>query len=107
MSTPASRPARPGRSIPRPASDEGTDPIDYRSPNPSTRPAAPAAPAGQATTTPKAQTPPPSVSGREATVQLGVRVSPEISDLVDAAHRRTGRTRRDLVEDAIRRARWT
>jgi hypothetical protein len=112
------RPARPARG-PRPAADEGQDPVDYRPPT--TMPTPP----------PESNTPPeekdtPSVSaavttatapiapaapqlmaaprGREQTVQLATRISPEIAVLIDAAANRTGQSKRQIIEQAIQQA---
>jgi len=120
------RPARPGRSKPVPAPDAGVDPIDYKpatsepqpTPTTSTRESAPAegkgarsvpaaAPTPQASTqaAPAASAPAAS-GGREQTVQLSSRVSPQIAQLIDAAAARTGRSKRELIEAAIAAAPW-
>lgn len=39
--------------------------------------------------------------GREQTVQLATRISPEIADLIDAAAIRTGYSKRNIIEQAI------
>jgi hypothetical protein len=44
--------------------------------------------------------------GREVTVQLATRVSPEVAAMVDAEYARTGRSKRALIEEAIRSAPW-
>lgn len=81
MTTSSERPTP--RIRPRPAADENTDPVI------STPPAAPG----------------PAVPGRrgpEPTVQLNVRVASEISALIHHAQASTGRTKRQLIEHAIR-----
>lgn len=120
------RPARPGRTKPVPAADTGVDPIDYR---PTSQEHAPAPATSTSATTPvegkgtprvpaAAPTPPASTStaapaiigtatrGREQTVQLSTRVSPDVTDIIDQAAAATGRSKRDLVEEAIRNAAW-
>lgn len=89
MSTQPERPAR-GKTRPRPAADENLDPVDYRS-------APPAAP------------PPPPAPGpgrKEATVQLATRISLEIDTILTNAAAKTGKSKRALVEEAIRNT-WT
>jgi hypothetical protein len=39
--------------------------------------------------------------GREQTVQLATRISPEIADLIDGAANRTGYSKRNIIEQAI------
>lgn len=119
------RPARPGRTKPVPAADTGVDPIDYR---PTAQESAPAPATVTSATVPDegkgarsvpaaAPTPPASTStapaaiapitrGREQTVQLSTRVSPDVTDIIDQAAATTGRSKRDLVEEAIRNAAW-
>lgn len=41
--------------------------------------------------------------GREQTVQLATRISPEIAALIDAAANRTGYSKRNIIEQAIQR----
>jgi hypothetical protein len=65
------------RSRPRPAPDDALDPIHSAPPRSPRR-------------------------GPEATVQLNVRVAGDISDLLDREHRATDRTKRELIEHAIR-----
>lgn len=114
MSFQPERPARPLRA--KPATDEDLDPVDYRSAptsattdwgdqsvagqplSSSTVPAEsvgvmPAAPATRFQSTPR---------GREATVQLATRISPEIDAILTAAASRTGQPKRTLVEEAIK-----
>lgn len=120
------RPARPPRTKPVPASDAGVDPIDYKptAPEPQPTPATPtsestpaegkgtqsvpaAAPTPPASTPTAAAAPVSAASnGREQTVQLSSRVSPQIAQLVDAAAVRTGRSKRELIEAAIAAAPW-
>ncbi|KAA9106001.1 ribbon-helix-helix protein, CopG family [Microbacterium rhizomatis] len=112
----AERPDRPARTKPVPTDDEGVDPIEYRPAQPAATPSA--VPASAAVTA-DAVVPPedptgtsgvvgtqPVLRGRELTVQLAARVSPDVTDLVDRAAAMTGRSKRDLVEDAIRNAPW-
>lgn len=118
------RPARPGRTKPVPAADAGVDPIDYRPGTqesaPSTTPTPPSIPdegKGARSVTAAASTPAASSSAgtpamsaaaprREQTVQLSTRVSPDVTDIIDRAAAATGRSKRDLVEEAIRNAGW-
>lgn len=119
------RPARPGRTKPVPAADTGVDPIDYRpapqepapAPLPSTSDTAPAEGKGTPRVPAAAPTPPASTStatpaivatthGREQTVQLSTRVSPDVTAIIDQAAAATGRSKRELVEEAIRGAAW-
>lgn len=72
------------RSRPRPADDEGIDPIV------ATPPAAPA------------HNEAPGRRGPEPTVQLNVRVASDVHALIDQAQAATGRTKRQLIEQAIR-----
>lgn len=96
---------------PRPAADEGQDPVDYR--HTQTEPTAPIEgkgapsvpaaapePATATATAPQVFAGPP--ARREQTVQLATRISPEVAALVDAAAARTGYTKRQIVEHAIR-----
>lgn len=62
---------------------------------PSAAPATTKTPAPEFTTAPR---------GREQTVQLATRVSPEIAALIDAAASRTGQSKRQIIEHAIRQA---
>lgn len=113
------RPARPTRTKPVPTSDAGVDPIDYKpTPTTSTSESTPAEGKGTQSVPAAAPTPPASTptapaapvsaasSGREQTVQLSSRVSPQIAQLVDAAAVRTGRSKRELIEAAIAAAPW-
>lgn len=104
------------RRRPRPAADESVDPID---PRPAPSEAVQQAPAAPQQKTPKhvptTEAPPaPAVPGasspavRAATVQLSVRVTPDVVQLLDAAvaaARARGErlTQRAAIEQAIRR----
>lgn len=112
MSQQLDRPAR----RPRPAADEGQDPVDYHPPAPTpAKPVTasvdgkdtPSVSAAAATpTVPRSQPPQLNAGGRELTVQLATRVSPEVAAMVDAEYARTGRSKRALIEEAIRNAPW-
>lgn len=108
------RPARHARTKPRPAPDAGVDPID---PRPAEAPSAPERPliAGKEdkapTAAPTGGTPrePDNLAGSliptpapQATVQLNVRISPDVAELVDKAAKQ-GYSKRAIVEDALRR----
>ena len=73
------------RSRPRPAADEASDPIT-----------------GPPAATVLHPDPAPARRGPEPTVQLNVRVASEVSALIDRAAARSGRTKRQLIENAIR-----
>jgi hypothetical protein len=74
------------RSRPRPAADETVDPV-----------------VSQPTqTAPSSELPAAVRRGPEPTVQLNVRVAADVSSLIDEAVRTTGRTKRQLIEHAIR-----
>jgi hypothetical protein len=77
------------RTRPRPAADEGQDPV---------------VPASADRTPPAgAQTAPATGRrGAEPTVQLNVRVSGDVNDIIDAAVVASGSTKRQLIEQAIR-----
>lgn len=111
------RPARPARG-PRPAADEGQDPVDYHppvtAPTPTPEPTAAAkgkdtlsvsaaAPAATASPEAASSVQPPTIAhrGREQTVQLATRISPDIAALIDAAAARTGYSKRNVIEQAI------
>ncbi|GEO97303.1 hypothetical protein [Kocuria turfanensis] len=102
------RPASLARRRPRPAPDEHIDPVDYT----------PAAPATPQPATPMASTPPvqavpaeqPAVAApkrgrgrprREPTIQLGVRVAQDVSDLIEELTEHDG-TARAVIENAVR-----
>lgn len=82
------------RSRPRPAEDEGTDPVVAPPPPASEHPigAGPDSRVGEV----------PARRGPEPTVQLNVRVASDVSALIDQAVQTTGRTKRQLIEQAIR-----
>lgn len=83
--TSAERPiARPR---PRPAADEATDPV---------------VPSGRFDRPAEAALAPVARRGPEPTVQLNVRVAAGIADIIEARMTKTGKTKRQLVEDAIR-----
>lgn len=84
----SAQPERPARMKvrPRPAADENLDPVDYRS---------------EARATP----PPTPAQGpvrKEATVQLATRISLEIDAILTNAAATTGKSKRALVEEAIK-----
>jgi hypothetical protein len=58
-----------------------------------------------ATTKPAAE-PETKAPGREVTVQLATRVKPSVATLVDNGYARTGRSKRELIEEAIENAPW-
>lgn len=87
MTAQPDRPAR-GKIRPRPAADEKLDPVDYR------REVPPA---------PMPQPSPTNITGRkEATVQLATRISMEVDAILTNAAASTGKSKRALVEEAIR-----
>ncbi|MEX5265771.1 hypothetical protein RF640_17275 [Kocuria sp. CPCC 205231] len=102
------RPASLARRRPRPAPDEHIDPVDYtppRTPTPQPAPAAVSSPPAQ--TAPAAQ---PAVAApkrgrgrprREPTIQLGVRVAQDVSDLIEELTEHDG-TARAVIENAVR-----
>jgi hypothetical protein len=108
------RPERPPRG-PRPAADEGQDPVDYRpaatTPAPTTSvegkdtlsvsAAAPTAAAPPTSAAKPVQVPADAPRRREQTVQLATRVSPGVAALIDAAAARTGYSKRNVIEQAI------
>lgn len=86
-------PSRPvARPRARPAADEGHDPI-VSAPLPAPTPA-----------TLTAAAPLPTRRKAEPTVQLGTRVAVSVDEILTAAAQRTGATKRDLIEHAIRTA---
>ena len=90
----SAKPERPARSKarPRPAADEKLDPVDYRletTPSPTRQPVQAAAPA-------------PAAGRKEATVQLATRISLEIDTILTNAANTTGKSKRALVEEAIK-----
>jgi hypothetical protein len=121
MSDLPERPARPTRTKTRPVPppDADVDPIDYKSK--ATTPASPAPtqpqePEGKGAAPAPAAAAPPTLTavrapqqltgGREVTVQLATRVSPDVAAMIDAEFSRTGRSKRALIEEAIRSAPW-
>lgn len=76
------RPQPRTRTQPRPAADESHDPIDQR----------PAIP----------QQTSPSRQGPQPTVQLNVRISPDVADLISRMYQATNQSKRELIEHAIR-----
>lgn len=96
----STQPGRPGRRPrPRPAADEKLDPVDYRAqpqtlPVPTPTPVPPLAPQGSAP------------GRKEATVQLATRISLEIDTILIDAVNATGKSKRALVEEAIKNT-WT
>ncbi|MUN63424.1 hypothetical protein GMA12_09770 [Kocuria sediminis] len=108
MTDKAERPASLARRRPRPAPDEHIDSVDY-----TPRPTATAQPTVQQVSTPPVQTAPAAEpaagatkrgrgrSRRESTIQLGVRVAQDVSDLIEEL---TGHdsTARAVIENAGR-----
>ena len=101
------RPASLQRRRPRPAPDEHIDPVDYTppratSPQPATpvvsSPPVQAAPAAEPTAAPKRGRGRPR---REPTIQLGVRVAQDVSDLLEERTDHDG-TARAVIENAVR-----
>ena len=101
------RPASLQRRRPRPAPDEHIDPVDYTPPGTATpQPATPvvstppvqAAPAAEPTAAPKRGRGRPR---REPTIQLGVRVAQDVSDLIEELTEHDG-TARAVIENAVR-----
>lgn len=84
----------PRKRAPRPAPDASHDPMDTVTPPPPSSPKT-ASRRRKVTVTPK-----PDIDSR-AVVQLGVRVSVEVDDHLNAVIAATGRTKRELVELAI------
>lgn len=86
MSTQPERPnSLPRRSRPQPAPDESIDPVVPTTPA--------ATPALEPARVPRR---------RQATVQLGVRVTEDLADLVAAEADRRGISQREVVETALR-----
>lgn len=102
------RPASLARRRPRPAPDEHIDPVDYtpsRAASPQlgtpvvSSPPVQAAPAAEATAAaPKRGRGRPR---REPTIQLGVRVAQDVSDLIEELTEHDG-TARAVIENAVR-----
>lgn len=102
------RPASLARRRPRPAPDEHIDPVDYTPPRTTTpQPAAPVVSSPTAQAAPVAE---PAVAApkrgrgrprREPTIQLGVRVAQDVSDLIEELTEHDG-TARAVIENAVR-----
>ena len=102
------RPASLARRRPRPAPDEHIDPVDYTLPAPATpQPATPVVSSSPVQTAPAAE---PAVAApkrgrgrprREPTIQLGVRVAQDVSDLIEELTEHDG-TARAVIENAVR-----
>ena len=92
---------------PRPAPDEHIDPVDYTPPRPtSPQPATPvvSTPPVQATPAAEPMAAPKRGRGRprrEPTIQLGVRVAQDVSDLIEELTEHDG-TARAVIENAVR-----
>ena len=102
------RPASLARRRPRPAPDEHIDPVDYTSPRAtSPQPATPVVSSPPVQAAPAAQPPvaaPKRGRGRprrELTIQLGVRVAQDVSDLIEELTEHDG-TARAVIENAVR-----
>ena len=102
------RPASLARRRPRPAPDEHIDPVDY-TPRPTATPqsAAPVVSTPPVQVTPAAE---PAAGApkrgrgrprREPTIQLGVRVAQDVSDLIEELTEHDG-TARAVIENAVR-----
>ena len=101
------RPASLQRRRPRPAPDEHIDPVDYTPPRATSpqsatpgvsSPPVQAAPAAEPTAAPKRGRGRPR---REPTIQLGVRVAQDVSDLIEELTEHDG-TARAVIENAVR-----
>ena len=101
------RPASLARRRPRPAPDEHIDPVDYTPPRATSpqsatpvvsSPPVQAAPAAEPTAAPKRGRGRPR---REPTIQLGVRVAQDVSDLIEELTEHDG-TARAVIENAVR-----
>ncbi|GAB2628737.1 hypothetical protein GCM10009696_36780 [Kocuria himachalensis] len=101
------RPASLQRRRPRPAPDEHIDPVDYTPPRTATpQPATPvvSSPLVQAAPTTEPPAAPKRGRGRprrEPTIQLGVRVAQDVSDLIEELTEHDG-TARAVIENAVR-----
>lgn len=91
----------PTRPVPRrrarPAPDEGVDPIDTPQ-----APAMPPAPLESPQSEAPALAALPVRRKAEPTVQLGTRIAVSVDAMLTAAAQKTGATKRDLIEHAIR-----
>lgn len=102
------RPASLARRRPRPAPDEHIDPVDYTSPRATSpqlgtpvvsSPPVQAAPVAEpAVAAPKQSR---GLPRREPTIQLGVRVAQDVSDLIEELTEHDG-TARAVIENAVR-----
>ena len=101
------RPASLARRRPHPAPDEHIDPVDYTPPRATSpqsatpvvsSPPVQAAPAAEPTAAPKRGRGRPR---REPTIQLGVRVAQDVSDLIEELTEHDGTTRA-VIENAVR-----
>ena len=108
MSEQPERPASLARRRPRPAPDEHIDPVDYTPPRTTTpQPATQEVSSPPLQATPAAE--PPSAAPkrgrgrprREPTIQLGVRVAQDVSDLIEELTEHDG-TARAVIENAVR-----
>ena len=101
------RPASLARRRPRPAPDEHIDPVDYTPPRAtSPQPATPvvSSPPVQAASVAQPPAAPKRGRGRprrEPTIQLGVRVAQDVSDLIEELTEHDG-TARAVIENAVR-----
>jgi hypothetical protein len=101
------RPASLARRRPRPAPDEHIDPVDYTPPRAtSPQPATPVVSSPPVQATPAAELPATPKRGRgrprrEPTIQLGVRVAQDVSDLIEELTEHDG-TARAVIENAVR-----
>ena len=101
------RPASLARRRPRPAPDEHIDPVDYTPPRAtSPQPATPVVSSPPVQAAPAAQPPGAPKRGRgrprrEPTIQLGVRVAQDVSDLIEELTEHDG-TARAVIENAVR-----
>ena len=97
------RPVSLARRRPRPAPDEHIDPIDYTPPAPATTPQS-ATPAVSTPAEEPTAAAPKRGRGRprrEPTIQLGVRVAQDVSDLIEELTEHDG-TARAVIENAVR-----
>ena len=102
------RPASLARRRPRPAPDEHIDPVDYTPPRTATlQPATPQVSSPPVQAAPATEPPvaaPKRGRGRprrEPTIQLGVRVAQDVSDLIEELTEHDG-TARAVIENAVR-----
>jgi len=102
------RPASLARRRPRPAPDEHIDPVDYTPPRASSpQPATPQVSSPPVPAAPAVEPPVAAPKGgrgrprREPTIQLGVRVAQDVSDLIEELTEHDG-TARAVIENAVR-----